>query len=261
MSELLWDFSEKAEDKGRIYQFYHINSKHSPRTQSFQAPKVNYSKEWQEKNSYPVVAKVPYLEEMNDTGYTLYSSLMERRTSWSFQRSTMTDDEMLMFLAYSFGVSDKEHNTKTYPSGGRMYPVEIYLIPNTRIQQSSKVFNGDKVYRYNVGTRDIEVVADGNIKLIDTLTSSTDIGTMTFTDTQFLICLVGNYMQINEKYHSLTYRLIQMELGHIGQNIMLTAAMLKLNTVPLGGFFEDRVNRYLNIDGITKQTLYVFAAG
>ena len=261
MSNLLWDFSEKAEDKGRIYQFYHINSKHSPRTQSFQAPKVNYSSKRQEEGSYPVIAKVPYLEEVKDTGYTLYSSLMERRTSWSFTRSTMTDEEILMFLAYSFGVSDREQNTKSYPSGGRMYPVEIYLIPNTSIQQGSKIFCKDKVYRYNVVSRDIEVVAEGNIKLIDTLTSSTDIGTMTFADTQFLICLVGNYMQINEKYHSLTYRLIQMELGHMGQNIMLTAAMLRLSTVPLGGFFEDRVNRYLNIDGITKQTLYVFAMG
>lgn len=142
-----------------------------------------------------------------------------------------------------------------------MYPVEIYLIPNISIQQSSKIFSKDKVFRYNVVTRDIEIMADGNINLLDSLTSSTDIGTMTFADTQFLICLVGNYTHINEKYHSLTYRLIQMELGHIGQNIMLTAAMLKLNTVPLGGFFEDRVNRYLNIDGITKQTLYIFAAG
>lgn len=261
MSELLWDFSEKAEDKGRIYQFYHINSKHSPRTQSFQAPKMIYSKDYKEDSNYPVVAKVPLLEETKDTGYSLYSALMERRTSWSFQRATMTDDEILMFLAYSFGVSDKEQNTKTYPSGGRMYPVEIYLIPNISIQQSSKIFSKDKVFRYNVVTRDIEIMADGNINLLDSLTSSTDIGTMTFADTQFLICLVGNYTHINEKYHSLTYRLIQMELGHIGQNIMLTAAMLKLNTVPLGGFFEDRVNRYLNIDGITKQTLYIFAAG
>lgn len=261
MSGLLWDFNEKAEDKGRIYQFYHLNSKHSPRTQSFQAPKVNYSKKEQEDSTYPLVVKVPYLDDIKDTGYTLYSSLKERRTSWSFQRSTMTDDEILTFLAYSFGVNDKEQNTKTYPSGGRMYPVEIYLIPNTRIQESSGIFSEDKVYRYNVQTRDIEIVADGNIKLLNTLTSSTDIGSMTFDDTQFLICLVGNYRQINEKYHSLTYRLIQMELGHIGQNIMLTAAMLKLNTVPLGGFFEDRVNRYLNIDGVTKQTLYVFAAG
>jgi SagB-type dehydrogenase family enzyme len=261
MSELLWDFSEKAEDKGSIYQFYHINSKHSPRTQSFQAPKMDYSKERPKEDSHPVVGKVPFLEEMKDTGYTLYSSLQERRTSWSFHRATMTDDEILMFLAYSFGVSDKEQNTLTYPSGGRMYPVEIYLIPNTRIRQSSKIFDKDKVYRYNVVTRDIEILADGNIDLIDTMTSATDIGTMTFEDVQFLICLVGNNEQINEKYHSLTYRLIQMELGHIGQNIMLTAAMLKLSTVPLGGFFEDRVNRYLNIDGKTKQTLYVFAAG
>ena len=78
---VLWDFSEKAEDKGRIYQFYHINSKHSPRTQSFQAPKMNYSKDYKEDSNYPVVAKVPLLEETKDTGYSLYSALMERRTS------------------------------------------------------------------------------------------------------------------------------------------------------------------------------------
>ena len=56
----------------------------------------------------------------------------------------MTDDEILMFLAYSFGVSDKEQNTKTYPSEEKNVSVEIYLIPNISIQQSSKIFSKAK---------------------------------------------------------------------------------------------------------------------
>ena len=66
---------------------------------------------------------------------------------------------------------------------------------------------------------------------------------------------------MSKKYHSLTYRLMQNEAGHIGQNIMLTAAALGLNSVPLGGFFEDRINSLIGIKETNKQTLYVFAIG
>ena len=42
---------------------------------------------------------------------------------------------------------------------------------------------------------------------------------------------------------------------------MLTAAALGLNSVPLGGFFEDRINSLIGIKETNKQTLYVFAIG
>ena len=66
---------------------------------------------------------------------------------------------------------------------------------------------------------------------------------------------------MKKKYHALTYRLMHDECGHIGQNMMLTAGMMDLNTVPLGGFFEDRIRELLEIRHTAKRVLYVFAVG
>lgn len=257
-----WNFSEQTGDKERLFRLYHENSKHSPRTQCFNVPRNHYDTGIDlEEKQYPTIYQIPCLEDLRDDGYSLYDALLLRRTSWKFIREALTDKEIEKLIAYSFGISNKEQNLKTYPSGGRMYPVEIYIIPGYKIINQSRIFPEDKVYRYNIHTRNIEVIGDGDVKKLDSLISSTDIGGMTFAQAQFLICLVGNYKVMAKKYHSLTYRLMQNELGHIGQNLMLAATMLKVNSVPLGGFFEERINSYLMLDGTSKTNMYTFALG
>ena len=260
MEKVLWNFTEDIKDKSAIFKFYHLNSKHTVRTQCFNAPKLDYEI-IQEEEEYPIITQIPFLCDIKDDGFTLYNALMKRKTSWDFKKEALNDLEIEKFLAYSFGNKSQENQLKTYPSGGRLYPIEIYLIPSVKIIGSNKVFKEDNIVRYNVNTRNVELIKKGNANQIDRLISATDIGRFSFNESQFLICLVGNYKMMSKKYHSLTYRLMQNEAGHIGQNIMLTAAALGLNSVPLGGFFEDRINSLIGIEKTKKQTLYVFAIG
>lgn len=186
---------------------------------------------------------------------------MRRRTSWDFHREVLTDEKLEKYLAYSFGINDKEQNLKTYPSGGRLYPVEIYLVPTQKLAGKNRIFAGDYCLKYNMHTRKLEKQSESNVKKVDTLISATDIGPFSFGEAQFLVCLVGNPEVMKKKYHALTYRLMHDECGHIGQNMMLTAGMMDLNTVPLGGFFEDRIRELLEIRHTAKRVLYVFAVG
>ena len=261
METTLWNFREEADEKAKLYEFYHLNSEHTARTQSFNAPKMDYKLPETKEEEREAVWSIPYLEDIPDDGFTLKDALMKRRTSWDFHREVLTDEELEKYLAYSFGVNDKKQNLLTYPSGGRLYPVEIYLIPTEKTVGKNKIFAKDYCLKYNPRTRQLEKQSRSDTDRVDTLISATDIGPFTFSKAQFLVCLTGSPEVMKKKYHALTYRLMHDECGHIGQNMMLAAGMLNLCVVPLGGFFEERIRQLLNIAGTEKRVLYVLAVG
>ncbi len=262
MEKILWDFTEKAADKAKVFHLYHLNSKHTVRTQCFNAPKMDFHLEEEKPVDHrdKKVWVVPPLQEIEDCGYTLKQAMMQRRTSWKFEHDNLSDKDVERFIAYSFGINDTEHNLKTYPSGGRLYPIDIYLIPTPKTVGSNQIFQTAHTLQYDVNTRELIRNSVMDLEKIDTLISATDIGTFSFKEAQFIVCLVGHSEKMQQKYHALTYRLMHDECGHIGQNIMLSAAMLHLSVVPLGGFFEDRIKSMLRIKE-EDELLYVLAIG
>lgn len=261
METIIWDFREQADEKAGIYVHYHLNSEHTVRTQCYNAPKMDYELPEIKEKEKEKVWTVPCLQDMEDNGFTLKEALMLRRTSWDFQKAVLTDAELEKYIAYSFGINNKEQNLKTYPSGGRLYPVEVYLIPTRKLVGKNRIFKGDYCLKYNVHTRNLEKQSYSDVDKVDTLISATDIGSFSFDEAQFLVCLVGNPEVMKKKYHSLTYRLMHDECGHIGQNMMLVAGMMDLSVVPLGGFFEERIRKLLDIEATSKRVLYVLAVG
>lgn len=261
METTIWDFREQADEKAGIYEFYHLNSAHTVRTQCYNAPKMDYQLPEIKEEAKEKVWTVPYLQDIEDNGFSLKDALMKRRTSWDFHREVLSDADLEKYIAYSFGINDKEQNLKTYPSGGRLYPVDIYLIPTRKIVGENHIFAGDYCLKYNVHTRNLEKQANSNVREVDSLISATDIGSFSFDEAQFLVCLVGNPEVMKKKYHSLTYRLMHDECGHIGQNMMLVAGMMDLSVVPLGGFFEERIRDLIDIRNTSKRVLYVLAVG
>lgn len=261
MESVFWDFREKADEKAKLYEFYHLNSEHTVRTQCYNAPKMDYELPKMNEEKKEIVWTVPYLEDIPDNGFSLKDAFIKRRTSWNFGREVVTEQELEKYLAYAFGINDKEENLKTYPSGGRLYPIDIYLIPTKKIVGKNKIFAGDYCLKYNVHTRNLERQSYSDARKVDALISATDIGTFSFDNAQFIVCLAGNPAIMKQKYHSLTYRLMHDECGHIGQNIMLAAGMMDLCVVPLGGFFEERVRQMLDIKNREERILYILAVG
>jgi SagB-type dehydrogenase family enzyme len=63
------------------------------------------------------------------------------------------------------------------------------------------------------------------------------------------------------KYGERGYRLALLEAGHIAQNLCLVAAALELGSMNVCGFFDDRLNAALSIDGVDEAVLYVAYVG
>ena len=57
------------------------------------------------------------------------------------------------------------------------------------------------------------------------------------------------------------YRYVHFEAGAIGQRLYLAAEALGLRATGIGAFFDDEVNRYLDLPSREKQVVYHFAIG
>ena len=75
METILWNFREEADQKAKLYEFYHLNSEHTARTQSFNAPKMDYKLPETKEEEREAVWSIPYLEDIPDDGFTLKDAL------------------------------------------------------------------------------------------------------------------------------------------------------------------------------------------
>ena len=57
------------------------------------------------------------------------------------------------------------------------------------------------------------------------------------------------------------YRYVHFEAGAIGQRLYIAAEALGLNATGIGAFFDDEVNRYLELSSDQEQVVYHFAIG
>jgi nitroreductase len=55
-------------------------------------------------------------------------------------------------------------------------------------------------------------------------------------------------------------RYVHMEVGHAGQNVLLQATALGLAAVPIGAFYDERVQQALELP-LNQQPLYLIPVG
>jgi len=63
------------------------------------------------------------------------------------------------------------------------------------------------------------------------------------------------------KYRNRAMRYIPMDLGHVCQNVQLASTALSLGSCPIGAFFDDDINRLIEIDGEDETVLYLVTVG
>ena len=79
------------------------------------------------------------------------------------------------------------------------------------------------------------------------------------SESDFFLGAVFNRSQ--KKYGPRGYRYILLEAGHLAQNLCLIAAEFNLGSLCMGGFYDSRLNRFMEFDGLTEAVIYSVAAG
>lgn len=207
---------------------------------------------------YTDAPKVNLPTTLPDVVESLASLLRSRRSARAFDSAPITLDELAAVLALSYGITSDNDDTdfprpfRIVPSGGALYPLELYVLA-ARIE-------GLEPGLYHFDSEDHSLDA---LRLGEDATGIA--GSLVQQDLALgsaAICFVSAVLlRSTFKYGDRGYRFTLIEAGHLVQNAILTAHQLGLTTVPIGGYLDREVDRYLEIDGINESTIYVLLIG
>lgn len=181
---------------------------------------------------------------------SLWSALRRRRSTPPSGRSRLTLAALAAMLDAGYGTSS--HGRRTVPSGGALYPLELYVAAACVDDLDEGVFHFDPL-------RDVlEVLDRGPVGA--RLESATPMPELV-ADATAVVILTAVFWRTRFKYGLRGYRFALLEAGHAVQNILLAAAALEITALPLGGTYDERLEEMLGVDGVDESAVYAVAIG
>jgi SagB-type dehydrogenase family enzyme len=241
---------ESGEDLGQVYHQWSKPTYAGLLAKSFHArPQPSPYKE------YPDLPLIPLPAVPAPGGPPLEAVIARRRSVREYADRPLTLSELSRLLHYSGGITDRRDPTlafRSVPSSGALFPIEVYPV----------VFNVEAVppgaYHYDVQRHRLELVRAGNFRQ-DVFQAA--VSQEMIQRASLVLVLTGLFERVHWKYVDRSYRYLLLEAGHLGQNVYLAATALGLGPCGIGAYFDDDLNRLLDIDGRNEATVYLMALG
>jgi SagB-type dehydrogenase family enzyme len=190
----------------------------------------------------------------------LWAAIEMRRSRREFGTGPIDAADLAALLHAAYGVTDKLESPdgsgvfplRAVPSGGALYPLEVYLAA-LRVDGLEP-----GVYHFDPLLRCLAIVRAG--LAADELAALSTYPEIV-SPCAALLLVAAVFGRTRFKYGLRGYRFALLEAGHIGQNIVLAATALGLAAVPLGGFYDRPTDDFLGLDGVNESTLYTIAIG
>jgi SagB-type dehydrogenase family enzyme len=182
-------------------------------------------------------------------------AIQNRRSVRTFSNESITIGNLSQILWAAQGITDNQSSLRAAPSAGQVYPLEIYIIIGNN--GVSGLENG--VYHYVPSNNTLEKLLNGDLR---SDLSGIANGQPWVKQAPIDILITGNYLKMVDKYSDkdLSTRFVDLEAGHVGENIYLESESLGLVTVSLGSFNEKQLVQLLNIPN-NETPLYIFPVG
>lgn len=181
--------------------------------------------------------------------------VIERRRSvrnYSTEAISMAQLSQLLFAAQGVTARMYGQPLRSAPSAGALYPFEIYLVVNN-VQDLQR-----GIYHYSVLDHALELVKAGDFRgqIIDAGMEQEMLGAAGVT---FVLSAV--FDRVRHKYGERGFRYVYMEAGHISQNVCLQVVSLRMGSVSVGAFLDEKVNQLIGVDGRKEAVIYLHAVG
>ena len=195
------------------------------------------------------IIKLP--EPRYDSETSIEEALSTRRSIRAYKDELLTLAEVSQLLWAAQGITGPRIGFRTAPSGGALYPLEVYVV----IGNVESVTKG--VYKYKPHKHELVKVRDGDVRneLAAAALRQTCIGAGSI-----VIVFSAVYERTTQKYGDRGIRYVYMEVGHAAQNVFLQAVSLDLGTVTVGAFKDDKVKILLNMPN-EEHPLYLMPVG
>lgn len=192
------------------------------------------------------------LPEAQPLPVSLDRLIRERRTVRAFTNQAVMLEKTAVQLALSYQMIKSEMPKRPVPSGGGLYPLELYIA-------SLNIEGIDQgLYHYHPAHHALEMLS--NEPPLPSLEHSFMPGSLP-AGAAYVLCICGILPRNRFKYGEVGYRLMLLEAGHLAQNVLLVAEAQGLGALPFCGFYDDRMHDYLQVDGIDEVCLYLLIIG
>lgn len=204
--------------------------------------------------------KLPAPEKDSET--SIEEALLERRSIREYKDEPLTLDEVSQLLWAAQGVTDPR-GFRTAPSAGATYPLEVYVV----VGNVNNLSEG--VYKYKPHEHELVRVAEGDKReeLCDAALGQrwVEEGAIVIVFSAVYERTTGRYKTpVRDERTGASYlrgiRYVHMEVGHAAQNVYLQAESLKLGTVVVGAFSDDKVKKIVNMPE-EERPLYIMPVG
>lgn len=194
-----------------------------------------------------------------ELGVSLSASLRGRFSCRRFVDRPASLEALAGTLFWGYGnlgvtsINDVDLVRRPVPSGGGLYPLELYLIA----RNVSDLAPG--LYHYQALHHALEQLREGILP--PTLLTELFMAQPWVAEASFVLVIVSNWQRSLWKYEDRGYRYLLLEAGHLAQNVNLSAAALGLGSVNLGGFFDLDLVDLFSLDPEEGAPLYGIAVG
>ena len=250
-----------------ISELYHENSKLQPSIPVEMIAAGNYKEAEilamaRGYKKYRLAPKIqlPKIGNLPPNDRTFDEVVASRRSIRDFNNDKkLSLNELSKLLHQSYGITGEMKRPdggtiplRAAPSGGALYPAEIYL----GIRNVSDVEPG--IFHYNVPDHALELLIPGDPteKLFEVCCQQEYV-----KEASVIFLISGVFQRTKRKYGERGYRYVFLDVGHLGQNIYLSCTSLSLAVMTTCGFFDDEANKLLRVDGIDETTLYLAFVG
>ncbi|WP_137128603.1 SagB/ThcOx family dehydrogenase [Rhizobium sp. FY34] len=241
-----------------MWRTYHENSKterfHRPPSEAQVRARMAELKPSLDYSGYPKIV----LPAPDPLAMPLGEAMLARKTCRDMEACTITLDQLSTLLFASYGETRSNVGTefprpfRTVPSGGALYPLEIYF-HTARVEGLEA-----GLYHYNPQRHCVAELSRGDL-------SHRLSGALVQADmplkSAIQVFVTGMFERSSFKYAERSYRFVLLEAGHLMQNLALAATALGLGQTCVGGYFDREIDDILGLDGVRRSTVYIGLLG
>lgn len=210
-----------------------------------------------------------HLPKYKNVNAPIGSVIRSRRSVRKYSGKTMSLEDLATILFYAQGVSGKLHldnmpetaalgkndeiDVRTAPSGGGLYPIDLYVIP----LNIEKLVKGAYLYlpQYHA-LKEVRVLDDGF--------NPAEMGQFAEIEVEkasFLMVYVYKLLDNSRKYGDSGMAYAFIEAGEISGNIHLICTAMGIGPCDVGGYAKHGLEETIGLDGISQHVIHLTVIG
>jgi SagB-type dehydrogenase family enzyme len=202
------------------------------------------------RNMKPPITLIALPAPIYKSETSIEEALKWRRSIREFKGESITLQQISQLLWAAQGITSA-NGFRTAPSAGALYPLEIYLVSGNVTSLPAGV------YHYSPVNHALELFIMGD-KRRDLCRAAQK--QVSVEQGAADIVIAANYKKTTVKYGSRGKRYVDMEAGHVAENVSLQLVSLRLGTVTIGAFDDSAVKSVLNLPH-GEEPLYIMPIG